>query len=236
MIDIKKLYRLSFSKAAYTYEKEASIQKQTAQIIATKIKDLDGLGLDCGCGTCFINDFSKNKNLINLDISFQMAKICRQKGYTTIVADVENIPFKNSSFDYVVSNFTLHWTDFQASLKEIYRVLKYKGLFIFSIPIEGSLKAIDEIIGDSYFKFETLLSTTEKLNRYFRISDSFVLNFDKNMQDGISLLKHLHLTGSMINPKELSFKEKLSVAKKFYLYNSPTTLNFKVAFFICQKA
>lgn len=236
MIDIKRLYKLSFSKAASTYEEEASIQKQTAQIIAQKVKDLDGLYLDCGCGTCFINDVLKDKSIINLDISLQMVKICKQKGYNTVVADIESMPFKDESFDCVVSNFTLHWTDIEIALKEIYRVLKSGGVFVFSIPIEGSLRAIADITGSCYFQFENISSLTEKLSRLFKISEYSVIDFNRDMPDGISFLRHLHLTGSMINPKELSLKEKIDIVKKFSSYKSPVTLNFTVAFFCCQKS
>lgn len=235
MIDIKKIYQLSFTKAAKTYEEQATIQKETAKSIASKVENLTGMGLDCGCGTCFINDFLPDKKLINLDISKSMARICKSKGYQTVVGDIESIPFKNNSFDYVVSNFTLHWTDLSKSFSEIYRVLKDNGLFIFSIPVKGSLCAIEQITGKSFFKFEDELAISEKLNPFFKIRDIVVEDFHKDMIDGLSFLKHLHLTGSMVNPADISMREKLDIVKTFSQHKDSVRLNFKVAFFECKK-
>lgn len=235
MIDIKKIYRLSFSKAAKTYEKQAVIQRKTAGIISDKVRSLEGLGLDCGCGTCFINDFLPQKRIINLDISETMAKVCQRKGHQVVVGDIENIPFKDGSFDYVVSNFTLHWTDLSKSFAQINRVLKTDGVFVFSIPVKGSLTAIEEITGKSFFDFEDTHSVYHKSKSFFYTTDVAVYDFEEEMENGISFLKHLHLTGSMVNPKEISMKEKLDIVKRFSQHKQPLKLNFKVAVFECKK-
>lgn len=235
MIDIKKIYRLSFSKAAKTYEEEAFIQRQTAKVISDKVKNLEGVGLDCGCGTCFINDFLPQKRIVNLDISKPMAEICKNKGYFTLVADIEKMPFKDHSFDYAVSNFTLHWTDLLNAFSEVSRVLKDRGVFVFSIPVVGSLSVIEDIVGRSFFEFEEEGSITEKLSYSFCVEEQFTQDFYRDMEDGVSFLKHLHLTGSMVNPKEISMREKLNIVRAFSQYKKPVRLNFRVAFFVCRK-
>ncbi|MCX7738973.1 MAG: methyltransferase domain-containing protein [Hydrogenothermaceae bacterium] len=235
MIDIKKIYRLSFSKAAKTYEEEACIQRETAKIIASKLELYSGLGLDCGSGTCFVSELLPGKRLVNLDISKSMTKVCKSKGYKVVVGDVECLPFKEEVFDYVASNFTLHWTDLEVSLWEIKRVMKRGSTFIFSIPVEGSLKAIHTILGNSFFQFYPESVVESIVSRHFKLSNSYNKDFEMIMDDGLLFLRHLHLTGSMVNPRELSMKEKLSIVKKFATHTDKTLLNFNVAFFECVK-
>lgn len=235
MTDIKKVYRLSFNKAAKTYEEQATIQRETAKLIAEKIKKIDGLSLDCGCGTCFVSDFLPGKHIINLDISKAMAKVCRKKGYPVVVGDIEMMPFKDACFDCVVSNFTLHWTDLSKSFIQIHRVLKDGGLFVFSIPVKGSLMAIEKVTGKSFFEFEDIQNILGKLETYFRVEKVTVNDFVQKMENGMAFLKHLHLTGSMVNPKEISVGEKLSIVKAFNCHRSPLDLNFRVALFECYK-
>ncbi len=51
-----------------------------------------------------------------------------------IITDEELIPFKNDSFDLVISNLNLHWiNDLPGSLIQIKNILKPSGLFIASI-------------------------------------------------------------------------------------------------------
>lgn len=236
MTDIKRVYRLSFNKAAKTYEDQAAIQRHTARLIAQKVKNAGGLGLDCGCGTCFISDFLPGKHIINLDISKAMARVCRNKGYPVVVGDIEMMPFKDGCFDYVVSNFTLHWTDLSKSFSQINRVLKDGGVFVFSIPVRGSLKAIEQITGRSFFDFEDTEKILGRLETHFCVEHTSVSDFVQEMEDGMAFLRHLHLTGSMVNQKDVSIREKLNIVRAFGNHRGPVELNFRVALFECRKS
>lgn len=57
-----------------------------------------------------------------------------------IVADEEKLPFADGTFDVVVSNLNLHWTnDLVGSLKEVKRVLKKDSLFTGAIFCDETL-------------------------------------------------------------------------------------------------
>jgi malonyl-CoA O-methyltransferase len=61
------------------------------------------------------------------------SNILYDKNILPVCADFKNIPFENSTFDFVFSSSALHWEiDIQNSFKEIYRILKPGGLFLFS--------------------------------------------------------------------------------------------------------
>jgi SAM-dependent methyltransferase len=56
------------------------------------------------------------------------------------ICNMEKLPLKGRSVDWIASNFALHWCDYKRALREFLRVTR-KGFF-FSVPIQGSLEGI----------------------------------------------------------------------------------------------
>lgn len=82
--------------------------------------------LDVGCGTGISSDF--NCFSIGIDNSIGLLK---QNKKTKILALAENLPFKNNSFDIVISITAIHnFNDINKALKEMKRVGKK---FVFSV-------------------------------------------------------------------------------------------------------
>lgn len=97
--------------------------------------------LDVGCGNGdFSNYLSVNHNadVTAVDFSTESIKFANQKkekfGANTScfsVADAQALPFKNESFDFVISCECLeHVPDPQKMIDELYRVVKEKGMVI----------------------------------------------------------------------------------------------------------
>ena len=96
--------------------------------------------IDVACGTgdiakLFI-DVTKNKSSVEcIDpnknmISFGKRKLKNYKNISWKIASAENLPFKDSKFDYYVISFGLRNTkNINKSLSEAYRVLKKGGKF-----------------------------------------------------------------------------------------------------------
>ena len=83
---------------------------------------------------CFINRFSKMKNLeyITADLQSPWAKI---------KMDVQNIPFSDNQFDVIICNHVLeHVDNDHTAMKELYRVMKPGGFGIFQVPIDNSIE------------------------------------------------------------------------------------------------
>ena len=101
-------------------------------LIKNEVKK-DYLVLDIGCGTG--EQLKKLNNAVGLDISIEMAKISHNKtGKFVVVGDAENLPFKNKTFDCVISFFgALNHVNLNRTLKEIKRVLKDDGVLIFTV-------------------------------------------------------------------------------------------------------
>lgn len=68
-----------------------------------------GLTLDIGCGTGYHSRLLKNKGheVISADISYEMVKKAKngENGNYYLVADMEKLPFKDNTFDNIISIF-----------------------------------------------------------------------------------------------------------------------------------
>ena len=84
-----------------------------------------GLLLDIGAGTGIsTKPFEKHCKCIALDPSINMLK--QYKGLK-VLAKAENLPFKDKTFDTIISVTALHHTNIKKALKEIKRVSKPKA-------------------------------------------------------------------------------------------------------------
>ena len=97
--------------------------------------------LEIGPGTGIFTEFfcKAGLDVYGVDISFDLLKELKIKRsrkniLNLSVADVEAMPYCDSSFDAVVGVCVLHHFDIVPALKEIGRVLKKGGIFLFSEP------------------------------------------------------------------------------------------------------
>jgi demethylmenaquinone methyltransferase/2-methoxy-6-polyprenyl-1,4-benzoquinol methylase len=110
----------------------------------------DNLLLDVGCGTGISSQF--DCNVISLDPSIQLLNFNKNKNKFLGIA--EKLPFKDNTFDIVVSMTAIHnFKDIEKSLKEMKRV--GKGEFVFSILKKS----------DKFNKIEKLIKKHFKINK-----------------------------------------------------------------------
>jgi len=83
----------------------------------------DDLLLDVGCGTGLSSMFSCR--VIGVDPSFGLLAQARKKGIPVVKASAESLPFRDSTFDIVISlTASQNFSDLEAGLREIRRVGK----------------------------------------------------------------------------------------------------------------
>ncbi|SNZ09878.1 malonyl-CoA O-methyltransferase [Persephonella hydrogeniphila] len=228
---MKTLVKFSFSRFSESYDKEAVLQKEAAKILIEFAGRLKGKILDIGCGTGFLYRYSEWKNTVGIDIAEDMVRFYKKFNRSVILGDMEKLPFQENSFDNVVSNFSLHWADFGTTVSQVRHVLKKDGCFVFNIPVGGSLKAVEKILGDTTFDFLCVPEILDILRENgFRIEDFFVENLEKEFENGYELLMHLHKTGVAINTESKSIGEKRKIVQKFKENKTPVQLNFKLLF------
>jgi malonyl-CoA O-methyltransferase len=136
----------SFGSASKSYDVSSRLQRYTGKNLMSLLPNrTDITVVDLGSGTGFFTDIlaSKYQQTIGVDISNEMlifAQENRSKEISWLEADAYHLPFQDNSIDVIYSNLVIQWCDHLDMLvKEILRVLKPGGLFIFSTLLDGTL-------------------------------------------------------------------------------------------------
>jgi ubiquinone/menaquinone biosynthesis C-methylase UbiE len=145
--------------------------------------------LDLGCGTGVVSKEIKKytDDLTAVDNSDAMVKFFKTRINTINVfrADAHNLPFKNHTFDVVVTIGLFEYVDQKRVSEEIARVLKPSGYWIFMSPNKYSpifiiTKLITKILKKRYDRNEP--SKKEMIN-LFRKNKFKIIEF--RMDDGL---------------------------------------------------
>ena len=139
-----------FGLAANHYDEQALAQRQSAQQLIAE-QTLQGQVVDIGCGTGWLTrhiaEHHPIDSIVALDIALPMltAVHLQHPLITPIQADAARLPFKDNSFDGVVSNFALQWlASVQNFAQELARILKPNGQFCLAIPVDGTLDELNQ--------------------------------------------------------------------------------------------
>lgn len=174
--------------------KAGQIRVERRSQILTSLAELDTdkkiLELGCGTGEYTLRLAKTNSKIISLDISRVLIERAKQKikspNVNFIVADAENLPFKENTYDAVVGNAVLHHLNLDNALPEIKRVLKSGGKIAFTEPnmlnpqnlIVKNIKIIKKLVGESpderaFFRWQIC-----RLLRHKGFSDVVIKPFD----------------------------------------------------------
>ncbi len=213
--------RLSFSKAANTYDIKGKIQKKVAKEVLNKIKDKHfSTIVEIGSGTGFLSiPLSKRlifDRFIHVDITYNFLK--KLKGNLTgkhffINSYAENIPLRDGIADLLISSATIHWlSNPEKTLPLILKTLKKGGDFYFSIFTSNSLtelKEVSEISGfGSVFPMKTPDFYISLLGKEAKVLSFEVKNYREKFANPLDLLLTHKLTGTNYSQKKaLSGKE-----------------------------
>jgi len=150
MIDKLRLRRL-FSRAAKDYDRYALLQAKISEDLFNKLRKIDkSLSiLDVGVGTGRLTEklslsFPEAK-IFGLDFAFGMLRqAMNRKIYPSLIqSDAQFLPFKDNSFDLVISNLSYQWVDnLVDAFDQIHNVLKKEGGFFITIFGRDTLKEL----------------------------------------------------------------------------------------------
>jgi len=140
-LSIFKIFYDKLAKIGYAYsEPLCNIE---CQIVTTNIKG-SGRLLDVGCGDLsklgFVLEKVKFRTLaiIGVDISsMYLRRASKRDNVCAVLSDFKSLPFHDNTFDYALAlghvlGHVEHLCELDTLLEEINRVMKLKGIFIFS--------------------------------------------------------------------------------------------------------
>ncbi|MFZ4714916.1 MAG: class I SAM-dependent methyltransferase [Bacteriovoracaceae bacterium] len=126
-------------------------------LIKPLVKNKKVLDLGCGSGILTSRLISWGAKAEGLELSPQMVEIGKKvyPEITFTVGNAESIPFEDKIFDVVGSSLVMHYMkDLEKPFKEVSRILKPGGHFVFSIhhPMNEVLKMNDkDVFAHPYF-------------------------------------------------------------------------------------
>lgn len=155
-LDMKKR-RSGFERAANSYDKAAVLQREIARRLTSRLDyvKLDPrVVLDLGCGTGYISAelmqrYAKTQ-VVATDIALNMLYKTAEKGGwfrkpNIVCSEAEHLPFRDASFELVISNLMLQWCDdLLGVFSGVSRILKPNSLFSFTSFGPDTLKELRE--------------------------------------------------------------------------------------------
>lgn len=158
MIANSVLIKEKFSKASDSYDELSVIQREIANELLLNIKIFNSTKhvLDIGLGTGYLTKKIKSSNsnlqMHGLDLALGMLNKARQKipNLSLVQADASCLPFKEQTFDLIISNLAYQWIgNLEHAFKQVRRILKTDGRCYFSIFTENTLKELRQVISES---------------------------------------------------------------------------------------
>lgn len=132
--------------------------------------------LDLGCGTGFsLNVLKKNNfSVLGADVSFEMLRYAKKKGFLVVNADMKKLPFKDKCFDGLVSISAIQWEapkDYSLILDEIKRVIKSCAIIQFYPKEKAEFDYFIKLSKNKFGKVEVfIIGQGVKAKKYIKLS------------------------------------------------------------------
>lgn len=242
----KKLINYNFSSKVSEYNLNANIQKKVAIKLCnyfienSDFKNSDEIKiLDLGSGTSFVAKYLlqniNNSQIYELDLSLKMLNHYREnrEKIVKICGDIENLPFAESSFDAIISSFSLQWIeDYENLFNNLYKILKPKGIIAFSIPDNKSFRELKNtpfLINKmpSSNKLSHILQQNQFAKKLL-INEKIYEKFS-NMIEALKSFKKIGVNYYFLSNNKVDFKD----LRTFYSNNIQNNLICKMSWSIC---
>ncbi len=202
------------------YTQNGVIQKiiatQLVELIAQTPCDVSSI-LDIGCGTGFLaqrlieKGFSSEK-ILQVDANCESLKIAQQFAKTQIIDFNAPLNFEHK-FDIITSSMSLQWAEnLQETIKNIKSLLNKNGVFIASIPMDGSLSEVYDALEIPPFKFPKIDVLSQHLT---------LIQRRKFQEIAFIALKNLHSCNLKIssNSTRIRHRNIASLKTKFTMWD-----------------
>ncbi|MBL8517096.1 MAG: malonyl-ACP O-methyltransferase BioC [Betaproteobacteria bacterium] len=211
--------RQSFERAAATYDAAATLQREIADRLLERLDYIrlePARVLDLGSGTGYATKPLRQRfagaHLVSLDLALTMLdrardlhqpswfkRIASPARMDWVCADAEALPLADASVDLVFSNLALQWCDPVRIFAEAARVLRPRGLLLFSTFGPDTLKelraAFLEVDGKPH------------VNQFIDMHDLGDQMVRARLADPVMDMEHLTLTYAELRPLLCELKD-----------------------------
>ncbi len=135
-----------------------------AMFVGSKFTGKKILDIGCGPGRYSKWALDQGAKVYGIDPSEKFLKIAQAENPQGkfILGTAKKLPFKNSTFDYIVSGLAVeHEKNLKQALQEVRRTLKKNGLFVFSGI--NSLMAITKKVEENCYTFDRYFTENKRL-------------------------------------------------------------------------
>lgn len=127
------------------------ILKKHRSIFGDEIKILD---VGCGAGL-LLKEMESFGVCYGIDVSQKAVDFCKKRGIKNIqVADAARIPYPDNTFDVVVALDVIeHIENDEEAVREVYRVLKPRGVAIIAVPAFMFLWGVTDVVSHHHRRY-----------------------------------------------------------------------------------
>jgi SAM-dependent methyltransferase len=192
-----------------------------------KLKKSKLLEIGAGTGQNTFRLIKLNFDVCATDISPESVRVMRQKfskykNFSSKVADMEKLPFKNESFDIICSAGSLSYGDNKIVMNEIYRVLKWEGFVVIVDSLNDNFiyrfnRYIDYIRGRRSANTLKRMPKVSLINKYIKKFGCGNVKFFGSISWTFPLLKFV-LSEKLITKFSNWVDQKLKVSKSSFKF------------------
>jgi len=230
--------RKAFSDAAMEYDVLTSLHKEIGRELIKKALDVenDQMILDIGMGTGWLTSRLKfyfpESRIVGMDFAEGMIHHAQQsyEGFDVVQADAKRLPFKQHTFNLVVSNLALQWLgDLPGAMNQVARCLKPDGSFVFTMFGRETFRELFSALeyacrikkGTEKVNIQRLFSTQEVekvlASADFRTGDVDYERIKVRFPDMMGMIQWIRAIGANSLAKDIFLgKELLNHANDFY--------------------
>jgi malonyl-ACP O-methyltransferase BioC len=143
-----------FRRGRASYDSEAVVHHEVAQALVARLEASSPsrvleIGVHTGLLTKYWREIYPDSSAVLLDIWPGFRERCDEASNVGVLANGEQLPFKESSFDLVISGGTFQWyRDWETSVVSTLSLLKPEGTLAFSQFCEPSLEPFKSLVKD----------------------------------------------------------------------------------------
>jgi malonyl-CoA O-methyltransferase len=226
---LDKRIRSAFSNAALEYELLTSLHKEIGRELAKKVieaPDLESI-LDVGMGTGWltrrIKFFLPESLVVGIDLADGMLRQARVKDDHQLLlqANAATLPFKEASFDLIISNLSLQWVKpLERCFFGAHRCLKKDGRFLFTMFGRRTFEELFDSLDAARQQFNGERFIVERLRTQEQVGELLAgcgfrdikLDHERikvNFTDMASLVKWIKDIGANALPREVFVGKQL---------------------------